>query len=82
MFFFNNSIVACTYADEDNTNARDSKNLLLEAVDAEDVKVENQTVPTSPAKNFYEKVAGLGSDDPTGPKDPHIENETSGGRGW
>ncbi|KAG2728138.1 hypothetical protein I3843_01G186900 [Carya illinoinensis] len=66
--------------EENNTNAIDSKNLLLEADGAEDVKVENQTVPTSPAKDFYEKVAGLSSDDPTGPKDPHIENETSGGR--
>lgn len=82
MFFFDNNIVACTNTEENNTNAIDSKNLLLEADGAEDVKVENQTVPTSPAKDFYEKVAGLSSDDPTGPKDPHIENETSGGRGW
>ncbi|KAF5466055.1 hypothetical protein F2P56_016013 [Juglans regia] len=66
--------------EEDNTNAIDSKNLLLEADDADDVKVENQTGPTSPAKDSYEKVAGLSSDEPTGPTDPHIENETSGGR--
>jgi hypothetical protein len=73
---------ACTNAEEDNTNAVDSKNLLQEAADEDDVKVENQIVPTPEAKDLHEKDTGLASDYPTEAKDPHTENETSGGRGW
>ncbi|XP_062168850.1 uncharacterized protein LOC133874925 isoform X2 [Alnus glutinosa] len=66
---------------EDNTLAIDSKNLFNKAADADNVKGENQTVPTVPeAKDFHEKVTGLASDDPTEAKDPHIENERPGGR--
>jgi hypothetical protein len=57
--------------------------LFNKAADADNVKGENHTVPTVPeAKDFHEKVTGLASDDPTGAKDPHIENERPGGRGW
>lgn len=66
--------------EEDNTNAVDSKNLLQEAADEDDVKVENQIVPTPEAKDLHEKDTGLASDYPTEAKDPHTENETSGGR--
>ncbi|KAK9992734.1 hypothetical protein SO802_027719 [Lithocarpus litseifolius] len=66
--------------EEDNTNAIDSKNVFQEAADADDVKGEDETVPTNEAKDFHEKVTGLASNDSTGAKDTHTAKETSGGR--
>lgn len=84
MFFFLGCLyhIACTDAEEDNTNAIDSKNLLNKAADADIVRGENQTVPTPEAKDLHQKVTGLALDDPTGAEDPHIEYERPGGEGW
>ncbi|XP_075656103.1 uncharacterized protein LOC142626193 [Castanea sativa] len=66
--------------EEDNTNAIDSKNMFQESADADDIKGGDETVPTTEAKDFHEKVTGLASIDSTGAKDPHIAKETPGGR--
>jgi hypothetical protein len=73
--------IACTDAEEDNTNAIDFKNLLNEAADSDNVKEENQTVPAPEAKDLHEKLTGLALDVPTGAKDPHIENDRPGDEG-
>lgn len=56
--------------------------MFQESADADDVKGGDETVPTTEAKDFHEKVTGLASNDSTGAKDTHIAEETSGGRGW
>lgn len=56
--------------------------MFQEAANVDNVKGGDETVPTTEAKDFHEKVTGLASNNSTGAKDTHTTKETSGGRGW